>query len=99
VDTLNVAVTFRFWVITTVQVGIFPPHAPVHRTNVEPGEGVAVNVTFIWNANPAVHAVPQLIPDGEDTTVPPPLPSLVIVSWRLAHWPESLVDAIAAPGV
>jgi hypothetical protein len=80
-----------------VQVGIFPPHAPDQRTKVEPGEAVAVNVTFVWKANPAVHVAPQLIPAGDETTVP--LPSLVIVSWRLAHWPEPLVDAMAAPGV
>lgn len=42
-DVLNVAVTARAWLITTVQVA--PVQAPLNPANVEPAAAVGVSVT------------------------------------------------------
>jgi hypothetical protein len=36
--------------MVSVQVGTVPLHEPDHPANVEPGSGVAVNVTCVWGA-------------------------------------------------
>jgi hypothetical protein len=78
---VNVAVTFRSWLMDTVQVLLVPLHAPDQRVNVEPLEGIAINVTFVCDLNQALHVVPQMIPMGNEMTFPRPVPSLVTLSW------------------
>ncbi len=58
-----------------------------NAANFESGEGVAVNVTFVCGAKyGGVHVVPQLIPSGDEVTVPLPVPSLVTLSWNGGVW-------------
>ena len=59
--------------------GVIQEHAPVHPLKVEPSLGFAVSVTDIPVAKLALHAEPQLIPDGLLVTVPPPVPVFWIV--------------------
>jgi hypothetical protein len=75
VSLLKVAFTDRAWLMVTVQVLWVPLHAPAQRTNLDPLDGAAVNVTVVGGANRAVHVRPQLMPWGDDVTVPRPLPS------------------------
>jgi hypothetical protein len=76
----NVAVTFRADVIATVQVAEVPEQAPLQPANVEVPSGAAVSVTLFPDAYVAEQVAPQLTPDGEDLTVPPPAPAFVTVS-------------------
>ena len=76
---MNVAVIKVLVVIFNVHVGV-PVHAPDHPANTEPVPGVAVSVTGVPLANVALHAVPQLMPDGLLVTVPVPVPLLCSVS-------------------
>jgi hypothetical protein len=76
---LNVAVTARAALIATEQAPV-PEQAPLHPAKVEPVAGVGVRVTVAVEANEAVHVAPQLIPVGEETTVPVPVPALVTAS-------------------
>jgi len=54
-------------------------HAPLQPVKVEPEAGVAVKVTLVPEAILALQALPQLIPLGEELTVPLPVPLLVTV--------------------
>jgi hypothetical protein len=57
-----------------------PLQAPDHPVNVEPAAGAAVSVTTVPLLNPALHVVPQLIPDGLLVTIPVPVPAKVTAS-------------------
>jgi hypothetical protein len=59
--------------IVTEHVGWLPEQLPPHPEKDQPGVGVAVRVTAVSAANDAVHAVPQLTPEGLLVTVPLPL--------------------------
>jgi hypothetical protein len=60
-----------------------PLHAPPHPANVEPSNGVAVNVTTVPLVKLAEHPLPQSIPVGLLVTVPPPVPLSVTVNVKL----------------
>lgn len=75
-ELLNVAVTARAAVIEVVQVPV-PVHAPLQPTNVEPLAAAAVSVTEVPLAKLAVHVAPQLMPAGDEVTVPEPVPAFV----------------------
>src|SRR4029079_19613034 len=63
---------------THVPVPEHPP--PLQPVNVEPDDAVAVSVTLFPVGNAAAHVVPQLIPLGDDDTVPVPVPLFVTLS-------------------
>jgi hypothetical protein len=73
-------VTARAAVIDTVHVVAEPAHAPPQLANTEPDAGAAVNVTEAPLLNAKLHNVPQLMPAGEEVTVPAPLPARVTVA-------------------
>lgn len=79
---LNVAVTLRAAVIDNVQFPV-PVHSPLQPANVEPLAGAALSVTDVPFAKFAAHVLPQLMPAGEDVTVPVPLPIFVTLSERV----------------
>ena len=72
-ELLKVAVTARVWVIDTVQAPV-PVHPPAHPANVEPLAAAGVSLTDEPLAKFALHVVPQLMPAGDDVTVPVPVP-------------------------
>jgi hypothetical protein len=74
----NVAVTLRAADMLTVQVPV-PVQAPLHPVKVEPVPAAAVRVTEVPDAYEALQVLPQLIPLGEEVTVPVPVPLLVRV--------------------
>jgi hypothetical protein len=78
-EPLNVAVTERAAVMDTVQLPV-PEHAPLQPANVEPLAGAAVRVTDVALAKFALHVPPQLMPEGDDVTVPAPVPARVTLS-------------------
>src|SRR4051794_19682702 len=65
--------------IVTWQLPV-PEHAPVHPLNVTPAPGAAVSVTGAPALNVAEHVAGQLMPTGEEVTVPVPVPVLLTVS-------------------
>ena len=73
---LNVAVTLRAAVIDNTQLPV-PVHAPLQPANVEPLEAAAVRVTDAPDAKLALQVLPQLRPEGDDVTVPVPVPAFV----------------------
>jgi hypothetical protein len=75
----NVAVTLRAAVMLTVQVPV-PVHAPLQPVKVEPAAGAAVRVTDVPDVYEALQVLPQLIPLGEEVTVPVPVPLFATVS-------------------
>jgi hypothetical protein len=77
----NVAVTERSALMVTVHVPV-PEQAPLQPAKVEPASALALNVTELPSANPAEQLAPQLIPAGEDVTVPAPAPAFVTESVR-----------------
>jgi hypothetical protein len=79
---LNVAVTLRAAVIDNAQFPV-PLQSPLHPANVEPLAAVALSVTDVPFAKFVVHVLPQLIPAGEDVTVPVPVPIFVMLSERV----------------
>jgi hypothetical protein len=78
-EVLNVAVTEVLAVRVTAHV-LVPLQAPDQPTNVEPVLGVAVSVTNVPLAKPALHVVPQLMPEGLLVTAPEPVPVVCNVS-------------------
>ena len=54
--------------------------APDQPLKTEPAAGVAVKVNAVLKLNDAEQVAPQLIPAGTDTTVPVPVPDLVMAS-------------------
>jgi hypothetical protein len=76
---LNVAVAELLAFRSNLQVDV-PLQAPDHPANLEPDLGSAVNVTDVLLEKSAVHASPQLMPEGSLLIVPTPLPALCTVS-------------------
>ena len=77
---MKVAVTAWFELIVTVQVPV-PEHAPDHPAKAEPAFGVAVSVTTVPVAK-LRQPDPHEVPAGEEPTVPPPVPDVVMVRFR-----------------
>jgi len=59
---------------------VVPARPPDQDSKLEVPSGVAVKVTMVPSLKEAVQIWPQLIPPGDDVTVPPPVPALMIVS-------------------
>jgi hypothetical protein len=74
-DALNVAVTVLSDVMLIVHVDADGESQPDQFTNVEPAAAAAVRATDVPEAYEALHEVPQLIPAGEEVTVPIPVPA------------------------
>jgi hypothetical protein len=66
--------------IASVQVPPVPLHAPLQPAKYDPFAGAAVSLTWVPDANEAVHVGLQLIPAGLLVTVPLPVPARVTVS-------------------
>ena len=66
---VKVAVTLCAEVRLTVQVPV-PEHAPLQPVKVEPDAAAAVRVTDVPLLKLALHVLPQLIPAGDEVTVP-----------------------------
>jgi len=75
---MNVAVTLLVCVSVTAQTPV-PLHAPLQPANLEPAEGVAVNVTAAPLLKAALHVDPQLMPEGVKVTAPEPRPRFFTV--------------------
>ena len=56
-----------------------PVQSPLQPAKVDPAAGVGVRVTVVPEAKAAEQMVPQLIPAGEEVTVPEPVPLVVTV--------------------
>ena len=78
--TLNVAVTEVSLDSVTLHVLVPEQPPPDHPPNVDPVFGVAVSVTAVPLAKLAMQVEPQLIPDGELLTDPPPAPASCTVN-------------------
>ena len=72
----KIAVTLFAASIVMVQAPV-PAQSPDHLVNVLPVSGVAVRVTEVPVAIEAEQVEPQLIPPGEEVTVPVPVLDLV----------------------
>ena len=62
----------------TVQIPV-PVHAPLQPVKVEPVLAAAVKVTLAPLLKLVLHVEPQVIPAGEELTVPLPVPLFVTV--------------------
>jgi hypothetical protein len=86
----KVALTLLGVFRATEQVALMPLHAPLQPKKIEPEAGVAVSVTLAPWVKGALHLVPQLIPLGDEITVPLPLLSLLTDSKNVgpafSHW-------------
>src|SRR5437899_12432773 len=71
---MKIAVTPRALVMVTLHVAPETASHPVHPVNTEFAVGVAVSVTVELLLNWAEQAVPQVMPDGADVTLPEPSP-------------------------
>jgi len=71
---LNVAVTELAEFKVTEHAAV-PEHAPDQPAKTEPAAGAAVNCTTLPAVKLALHAFPQLIPEGVLVTLPDPLPA------------------------
>jgi hypothetical protein len=72
--TAAAAVTVRTQVLVPVQ----PP--PDQLAKVDPTAGAAVKVTIVPWPKFSEQSAPQLIPAGDEVTVPAPVPALVTVT-------------------
>src|SRR6266487_4542385 len=72
----KVALTERFALMLTVHVPV-PVQAPDQPEKTEPAAGVAFRLTEVPCTYACVQVEPQLIPTGEEVTVPEPEPVLV----------------------
>ena len=70
---MKVAETAFAAFMLTMQLAV-PVHAPLQPMKVEPALGLALRVTNVPAENLVEHAAPQLIPAGDEVTVPVPLP-------------------------
>lgn len=74
---VKVAVTDLFESIVTVQEPV-PEHPPPdHPSKIESDAAVAVRVTVVPVVTDAVQVEPQLMPEGDEVTVPLPVPLLL----------------------
>lgn len=71
----NVAVTLLAAAIVTVHVPVPLQPARLQPLKVDPAAGVAVRVTEAPAVNAAAQVGPQLIPAGDEVTVPVPVPA------------------------
>jgi hypothetical protein len=76
---VNVAVTDRAALIVTRQE-LVPVQAPPHPEKDELVPAAAVSVTTVPDRYDSEQSVPQLIPAGEDVTVPAPVPAFATLS-------------------
>jgi len=65
--------------MVTEQVVPEPEQAPLQPVKLLPEAGASVSVTTVPDEKAELHVVPQLIPAGEDVTVPEPEPALETV--------------------
>lgn len=77
---MKLAITLRAADIDTMHVLDVPLHAPLQPVKVDPADAMADSVTRVPALNWALHRLPQLMPEGLDTTVPLPVPALVTLS-------------------
>ena len=77
----------------TVHVPVPEQPPPSQPRKVEPAAGVAVKVTTEPGLKEALQVFPQMMPAGEDVTVPRPVPNLVRV--KTAVLPKVAVTAVA----
>lgn len=77
---MKVAVTEAACSIVTVH-GPVPLHAPLQPANWEPSDGVGVRVTAVPSVKPCTQSLGQLIPAGDDATLPAPDPAVLTLSW------------------
>jgi len=71
---------FRAKAQVLVPVQAMSPEPPLQPTKVDPFAGAAVNTIEVPILNDALQVEPQLIPAGDEVTVPLPLPALVTVT-------------------
>jgi len=97
IDTLNVAAQLMFPESVICAVRFIPAGAqsPLQPLKVEPDAGTAVRETIAPVEKDATHAEPQLIPAGEDVTVPVPVPLFVTLSAYPPH-PEGFTHVNVA---
>jgi hypothetical protein len=93
---LKVAVTVVLAVRVKVQVVVALVHPPLNPAETEPGAAVAVRVTDVPEAKEPEQVAPQLIPAGEEVTVPVPVPDFVRVSVGL---PEPVLMLLTVIGM
>jgi hypothetical protein len=77
---VKLAVTVVAAVIVTVHVPVPLHPPPLQPLKTEPVAGVAVSVTGVPWLTDCAQVAPQLIPVGDDVTVPAPVPLLLTVS-------------------
>ena len=77
---LNVAVTDPAAFMATAQVPVPEHPEPDQPANVDPPDAAAVRVTTVPLLKLAEHVEGQVIPAGDDVTVPLPVPFSVTVS-------------------
>ena len=85
---LKVAETAMALFIVTWQVPVPEHPAQLQPANVEIPLAEALSVTVVPAAKLAAQVAPQLMPAGDEVTVPPPVPALSIVS----EYAELVVD-------
>src|SRR5688572_3777545 len=73
---VNVAVTVVAAVTVTAQVPVPLQPPPLQPVNVEPVVGVAIRVITVPWPTISLQSVPQLMPGGDDVTVPTPVPAV-----------------------
>jgi 3D (Asp-Asp-Asp) domain-containing protein len=95
---VKVAVTFLAASIVTLQDPA-PVQAPLQPVNVDPVAGVAVSKTAVGESKLCTQVDPQLIPVGDDVTVPDPVPDGVTVRANLlGGWAAKMaITLVTAP--
>jgi hypothetical protein len=77
---LNDAVTVCALARLTVHVVVVPVQAPLQPPNVLPVPAAAVSVTVVVDGKLALHVPGQVMPAGDEVTVPVPVPAVATVS-------------------
>jgi hypothetical protein len=99
---LNVAETVLFAVMLIVQVAPEGVSQPDQLTKLEPDAATAIRVTDAPDAYGRVQSVPQLMPAGDEVTVPVPVPAidtvrvypeLSVVAQVCCDWADSFPSA------